>query len=330
MYELLSGRLPYDLKGKPLPEAARWSQYSRALGASGGQVSQDVNPNMEFNTLLLRFISSVSEFERQQSIGNLFDERAGGARTLSLTGEYVRKAGRDLAANISLYGWAGTYFAAERLAHHIVGAMEILQLSQVREAYGVNTLWQVIERVAQREFGHAVNVVQHRTLGEETRSILNLIADKHAIWSLSSERPLFTLADGAVDDEQVVDDLLSKAVGDNARRPSAANTIKAVRTVLGVAKNQPVRGDLSYEETQKLFRSVQYWLAVNGVQDATVDEYRQPTETVAAPSLPPLGLNGAARKGMNGLDTAGISDLRDMLSQGQMPSMDQLRSMVNM
>lgn len=275
-----------------LDEAARWSQYSRALGASGGQVSQEVNPNLEFNTLLLRFISSVSEFERQQSIGNLFDPRGGGGRSLSLSAEYVRKAGRDLAANISLYGWAGTYFTAERITRQIGRAMDILQLHQVQQAYGVNSPWQVIERVAQRELGSTVNVVKHRTLADETRKILNLVADKHAIWGLSSYQPLFTLGPGAE-----------------------------------LANNQE-NGDLSFQETQTLFRAVQYWLAVNGVQDATVDQYRQPTEAVAAPSLPPLGFNGAGANG-RGVNPAGINQLKDMVSQGQMPSMDQLSSLLS-
>lgn len=271
-----------------LDEAARWSQYSRALGASGGQVSQEVNPNLEFNTLLLRFISSVSEFERQQSIGSLFDQR-GSSRSLSLSAEYVRKAGRDLAANISLYGWAGTYFTAERITRQIGRAMDILQLHQVQQAYGVNSPWQVIERVAQRELGNTVNVVKHRTLADETRKILNLVADKHAIWGLSSYRPLFTLGHEV--------------------------------------SIQQESGDLSFQETQSLFRAVQYWLAVNGVQDATVDQYRQPTETVAAPSLPPLGFNGSG--GKPGVDPAGINQLKDMVSQGQMPSMDQLSALLS-
>jgi len=335
-----------------LSEAERWSQYSRALGATGGQVSQDVNPNMEFNTLLLRFVSSVSEFERQQSIGNLFDERSGGARTLSLSGEYVRKAGRDLAANISLYGWAGTYFASERLARHVGKSMEILQLPQVREAYGVSTPWQVIERVSQREFGSAVNVVKHRTLAEETRKILNLIADKHAIWGLSSDRPLFSLQAGVQDPEDVIVQMLGKHRGedlaalrhvpainptDKTDRDKVSEVLRAIevagavfggRLTTGVVPGTgAVPGDLSYQETQTLFRAVQYWLAVNGVQDATVDEYRQPTETIAAPSLPALGGNGAGAAG-GGMNATGINELRDMVSQGQMPSMDQLRSLL--
>jgi hypothetical protein len=309
-----------------LSEAARWSQFSRALGATGGQVSQDVNPNTDFNTLLLRIISSVSEFERQQSIGNLFDERGGGMRTLSLTGEYVRKAARDLAANVSLYGWAGSYFSAERLSRQISKAMDILQLNQVREAYGVSTPWQVIERVSQREFGTTVNVVKHRTLAEETRKILNLIADKNAIWGLSSDRPLFTLRPGADDGEEAVTTVLDSVRDAGAwAAPDAATTIRALRSVLGVSSPDSVPGDLSFDEIQMLFRAVQYWLAVNGVQDSTVDEYRQPTETVAAPSLPPLGGGVGATNGASG---AGISQLRNMVSQGQVPSMDQLRSLL--
>ena len=262
-----------------LNQVERFAQYGRALGVSGGQVSQDINPNTEFGKLLLRFISSVAEFERQQSVGNLFDGRTG--RALTTSGEYVRKAGRDLAANVSLYGWAGTHFAAERIATHVREAMDILQLPQIKQSYGVTTLWQVIERVSAQEFGQTVNVVKHRTLADETRKILNLIADKHAVWSLTSPRDLFT-----------------------------------------INKSGPT-GDLTYEESRLLFRSVQYWLAVNGIRDQQVDEYAQPTPTIAAPSLPALGADG-----VGGFDPGAVDELRDMVARGEAPSLDQLRTML--
>ena len=91
----------------------RSAQYTRALGAPGGDVGADVSPNSEFNSLLMRVISSISEYERQNSVGNLLDQT--GRRAVPTSGEYVRKAVRDLAANCTLYGFAGVQFAAERL-----------------------------------------------------------------------------------------------------------------------------------------------------------------------------------------------------------------------
>ena len=167
------------------------AQFTRALGAPGGDVGGDVTPNTEFNTLLMRVISSVAEFEREQSVGNLFDRA--GRRVMSTSGEYVRKAVRDLAANCTLYGYAGAQFAAERMGRQLRQAMDILNLPRIREIYGVSTIWQVIERVAQSEYGTTVNVVKHRTLAEETRAILTIVADNHHVWSLSSARPLFTI-----------------------------------------------------------------------------------------------------------------------------------------
>lgn len=258
-----------------LNDAARASVFSRTLGASGGQISQEINPNTEFNTLLLRFVSSTAEYYRNQSISNLF-QNPGGNRPMSISGEYVRKAGRDLAANVSLYGWAGTHFAAERLSRQLGAAMDILQLPQILDTYGVNNMWQVLERFNQREFGRNVNTVKHRTLAEETRRILNIIADNHTIWSLSGVNELFS---------------------DNDRG---------------------IRGDLSLEDSDQLFRSVQYWLAVNGIQDTQVDQYSQPVETVMAPSLPGLGGNGAAP------NSAGIDQIREMASQGIAPTPEQI------
>lgn len=174
-----------------LDEASRRSVYSRILGAPGGEIAFDVQPNSEFNTLLMRVVSAVSEYEREQSAMTHFNNAARGRVFQSTSGEFVRKAIRDFAANASLRGWAGTAFTAERMARHVKRAFSILNLPTVRNAFGVTTPWQVIERVSQREFGITVNTVLHRTLAVETQTIMKLIADNHMVWSSNSGRPLF-------------------------------------------------------------------------------------------------------------------------------------------
>ena len=115
-----------------------------------------------------------------------------GQRTsaLSLTAEAVRQAGRNLAANASLYGWGGTQFAARRLAKHVSTAFDILSNPDIQAAYGVDGPYKVVERVATEQWGAAPNIVKYRALAEAGRNILNIIAKYSTIWS-GTDRPLF-------------------------------------------------------------------------------------------------------------------------------------------
>ncbi|MBC7901051.1 MAG: hypothetical protein H7070_13485, partial [Saprospiraceae bacterium] len=147
-----NGQLPigFDAAGKALDEynwsaedrlnpVARRAHYSRVLGSTGGDVSKDVQPNTQFDSLFIRFLSSLAEYERQQRVADL----VANVRPQNLASEYVRKAGRDLAANLSLYGWAATQFAARRLRQHIESSLGILNQPSVQKAYGATNLYQV-------------------------------------------------------------------------------------------------------------------------------------------------------------------------------------------
>ena len=274
-----------------LDEASRRSVYARVLGAPGGEIAFDIQPNVEFNTHLMRVVSAVSEHEREQSALTHFDNAARGRRFQSTRGEFVRKAIRDFGANTSLRGWAGTAFTAERMANHLRRTMRILGLPSVRNAFGVTTPWQVIERVSQREFGITVNTVLHRTLAVETQTIMRIIADHHTVWSQNRGRPLFPET-GQAD------------------------------------------SDLPPEVARELMVACQHFRAVTGLGDAMLDEYATPVETQPMPSLPDMGAfggfggGGGGGGGMPSIDTSGIDQLREMVSSGQTPSLDQLRAML--
>ncbi|MFV0385045.1 hypothetical protein [Paracoccus sp. (in: a-proteobacteria)] len=269
-----------------LNESARRSVYARVLGAPGGELSFDIQPNTEFNTLLMRSVSAISEYEREQSAITHFDNAARGRRFQTTSGEFVRKAIRDFAANASLRGWAGTAFTAERMAKQIRRVMKVLNLPSVRTAFGVTTPWQVIERVSQREFGITVNTVLHRTLAVETQRIMGIIADNHTVWSnTTGGRPLFS-----------------------------SNTIT---------------GDLSLTDSDALIIAAQHFRAVTGIGDGLMNEYSEPVEVYAAPSLPSGGgMAGMGGGAMAGVNMEGISQLRNLVNSGQTPSPDQILSML--
>jgi hypothetical protein len=298
----LNGALPigFDAGGKALDqyywdredrmnEAERRMQYSRVLGAPGGDVSKEVQPNTKFESLFMRFLSSLAELDRQQRLEDRFES---GRRPLNLTGEYVRKAGRDLAANCSFYGWANSHFAARRLNDHINVALNVLKQPSIQKVYGVTNPYQVIERVASTEFGVSPNIVRYRTMADAGNTILNLVARYHKVWTRSNGLPLFEERNGSE----------------------------------GI-----IPGDIKLTDRDNLMNQTQFWLAVNGIKDEEVNKLSQPEVSAYAPSIPNFGsmLPGSSPAGNNGhgADTA-MDKLKQMVAQGQVPTLDQLQQLI--
>lgn len=285
-----NGQLPigFDAAGKALDDynwsaedrmnpAIRRAHYSRVLGSSGGDVSKDVQPNTNFESLFIRFLSSLAEYERQQRVADL----VANIRPQNLASEYVRKAGRDLAANLSLYGWAATQFAARRLRGHIEVALGILNQPTVQSAYGATNLYQVIERVSSSEFNMTPNIVKYRTMAESGKELIDLIAKYHFVWNKSNGIPVFVEGD--------------------------------------------FPGEIGGADKTSFFTLTQQWLAVNGIKDAQVDQYSEPEIAQYAPSIPSFGgFNGGAT---HGTQPDQMERIKQMVTQGQMPSLDQLQGM---
>jgi hypothetical protein len=354
----MNGQLPvgYDRGGRALDdyywtsefrlsEPARHMQYSRVLGAPGGEVSKEVAPNSQFDELWLRFVSTVAQYENQQRVGDIVGNQR--ANALIISGEQVRQAGRNLAANASLAGWAGSQFSARRLSDHINKAVKILSTPEIQNAFGVDGPWKVVERVSTTEFGSSANIVKYRTLAEAGKTILDLIAKYAPVWAGSSQ-PLFE--DPGVQASSGLATAISQGItqglgglinpssgGSSAPTPApapSATNLSAIFEGAGsgagnptsgaVASSNPGTADISADDQNTLIRSAGNWLVVNGIKDDEVDKYSQPAETQYAPSIPSIA--PGAPTGSNG--GGGIDHLRQMVSQGQVPSLDELKSLV--
>jgi hypothetical protein len=221
-------------------EVERLNLYARAFGFPGGEPMQ--SPNREFNDLWLRFVSAVSSFFRQTTVDSLLRSTI----PAPISQEGVRKAGRDLAANLSLYGYGVAYFAATSLQEQIKDIIEILQTDDVKGAYGARDMWQVVDQVASLELGGARNTVRYRTMAQTGGTIMRWLGN-HAT-DLSSF--------GNVIDETEV------------RR-----NIKSPKPM-----SDPTDRDL--------VDACEQWLAVTGTPDQQVEQYSQPVEAPNATSRP--------------------------------------------
>lgn len=317
----MNGMLPvgFDAAGRALDDlyfssedrydkSQRFMQYSRVLGAPGGDVSSEVAPNAEFERLFLRFLASVSEFERQQRLGDLFEAGAnGGRRSLAITGEHVRKAGRDLAANASLYGWANTHFAGRRLSNHINIAMKILRLAEIQNSYGVQSPWQVIERVSSLEFGEAPNIVRYRTMADSGKKVLDIVANNAKAWTSSTTGPLF-------------DNVPCNATGGGTVTGSSSRRRRTRQA--SIAAIDPCDRD-------ELFRHTEAILAVMGIKDIQIDEYSEPGESVLAPSIPTFGAIPGGTAGNGGGNANLEEEIRRMVESNNV-DLGRLRQLTGM
>lgn len=182
-----------------MTSAERMNQFARVLGAPVVD-SEEGQPNREFNELFMRFVSSLSDYDRQARNSNAVRKAGAG----NVSDAQVRKAGRDLAANASLYGFGEALFAARRLSTQIASAVGILQMPDIQKAWGVESAWQVVERVSSQEFDSTPNVVKYRTMATSGKTILDLVAKYYDVWS-SSDAPLFCPSANVTDDDCTIE-----------------------------------------------------------------------------------------------------------------------------
>ncbi|MGC4001322.1 MAG: hypothetical protein QM767_29245 [Anaeromyxobacter sp.] len=167
-----------------LSEGNRFAHYARLFGAKGADVSKEVNVNAQFEPLMTRFLTNVAQYKRLTEMQVVSSDPA---QSRSLVSENVRKTGRELSANLSLYGWGATHFDASRIAGHVRVAFDIVKDAQVQKAFGATSPWQVIERVAQQEFGVTPNIVKYQAMAASGQEIIRILAAQPAAFVTSLE-----------------------------------------------------------------------------------------------------------------------------------------------
>ncbi|WP_298688365.1 hypothetical protein [uncultured Sphingomonas sp.] len=141
-----------------ISETERRDLYAMTMGQPGGNPA--IQGNTDFNDLWLRFVSSVSQFVRQQDVDKLL--RA--ALPSAVGAQQMRKAARDLATNLSLHGYGMTYYAALELQGEVKSMIQLLGDPEIRASYGARDMWQVIDQIATTELGGARTSTRYRTL----------------------------------------------------------------------------------------------------------------------------------------------------------------------
>lgn len=250
----------YKKSAERITELERRDLYMRVFGAPGGNPGGE--PNRDFNELWLRFVSAVSSFNRQLTVDNMLRRNV----PMSVSQEQVRKAARDLGANMSRNGYGIAWFAASELQQTIVEFRDILQDTELRSQFGARDMWQVIDQVNVNYLGGARNTHRYRTQARAGAIIIRWIAEN--ISKLSN------VSGPVIELEQVINPVL-RAAGGSAR---------------------PTENPTDYD----LINACDQWLAVGGVQDQSVEQYSQPIESPIMTSRP-IDIPQAARDVLSNL-----------------------------
>lgn len=254
----------YKKAGERITESERRDLYFRAFGVPGGNPNVG-EPNRDFNELWLRFVSAVSSFSRQLTVERMLRN----AVPRAVSQEQVRKAGRDLGANLSRNGYGIAYFAATEMQQSILEFRDVLTDPELRNVFGARDMWQVIELVNANYLGGSRNTHRFRTQSRAGAIIIR--------WIANNVQRLSNVAGPVLVIDQIVNPQL-RALDAN-RNPTI----------------EPSDWDL--------VNACEQWLAVGGVQDQSVEQYAQPIESPITSSRP-IGMPQMAR---DALDAAGIN-----------------------
>lgn len=254
----------YKKAAERITESERRDLYFRAFGVPGGNPG-NAEPNRDFNELWLRFLSAVSSFSRQLTVDRLLRSTV----PMAVSQESVRKAGRDLGANLSRNGYGIAYFAATDLQRSILEFRDVLSDADLRNAFGARDMWQVIELVNANYLGGARNTHRFRTQSRAGAVVIR--------WIANHVQRLSNIAGPVLQIDEILDPNLRDL--------------------------NPNRNPTVDPSDWDLVNACEQWLAVGGVQEQCVEQYSQPIESPITSSRP-IGMPQAAR---DALDAVGIN-----------------------
>jgi hypothetical protein len=164
----------------------RMQAYLRAFGYTNVRSAPGAFANREFHTLFNTFNAEVARFFRDKRISEVVREHANDPAFGSIA--IVRRAGLDLRYNLKNFSYGHLSVLRAETMQLLEEAFEILQAPDVRNLFGADTAWDVIEDVLRRYFSEHVNVSPRNRMAIAGRTILRWLSEGYI---LKVTRPQF-------------------------------------------------------------------------------------------------------------------------------------------
>lgn len=177
----------------------RLAAYRRAFGYGGAPVPSGSRPNTDFHPLFSHFINQVALFWRDKRISDVIRERAQDPSFGSIA--IVRRAGMDLRNNLKFTSFGHLNVLRVEVMQLLDEAFRILNSDDVKQQFGADNAWDVVEEVLTRYFNARLQTSPRQRMAVTGRNILRWLAQPHV---LQQQRPQFEalLLDIAEDSEE--------------------------------------------------------------------------------------------------------------------------------
>jgi hypothetical protein len=152
----------------------RHQAYLRAFGYTCAPPAPGSVPNRQFHGLFSNFIAQVARFFRDKRISEVIRERATDPSFGSIA--IVRRAGLDLRYNLKSFSYGHLNVLRVEGMQLLEEAFKILEADDVKQLFGADNAWDVIEDVLRRYFREYVNVSPRNRMAITGREILRWLA----------------------------------------------------------------------------------------------------------------------------------------------------------
>lgn len=166
----------------------RMQAYRRIFGYTQTPLSPGIQPNHEFHGLLSDFMGAVSNYLNNR-LPNPNDPSFGNIAV-------VRRAGLDLRNNLKNVAYGQVNALRVELLELLEEAFSILAAEDVRQLFGAEDAWDVVEEIQCRYMGCPdIYSLARNQLARSGRAILNWLAQEHNNDPAQFEAALPSIAD---------------------------------------------------------------------------------------------------------------------------------------
>jgi hypothetical protein len=160
-------------------QVERLRAYRRVFGYTNADPGPNARSNPEFHPLFVHFIGETAKFWRDKRISEVIRDNATDPTFGSIA--IVRRAGLDLRNNLknSSYGFVNVLRIEALQA--LKDAFNILEAHDIREQFGAESAWDVIELVMWQYFHRSVSASTMNRMAVAGRAIIQWLAEPYVL-----------------------------------------------------------------------------------------------------------------------------------------------------
>src|SRR5262245_39015690 len=155
----------------------RIAAYRRLFGYGTGPGPTGSRPNTEFHKLFAHFVHQVTLFWRDKRISDVIRERAYDPSFGSIA--IVRRAGLDLRNNLKWLSFGHLNVMRVEVMQLLEEAFKILNADDVKNLFGADNAWDVVEEVLIRYFNERLVTSPRQRMGVTGREVFRWLAQRH-------------------------------------------------------------------------------------------------------------------------------------------------------